>query len=84
MANGQPPGSSGQSDVAVRVATIVGVLVGAATALWWRPEFFEGFWLGLLGFVLFVAVGGFLGRLVGGLLFRPSSATPSEDRTKTP
>jgi len=57
---------------------MLGAGTGAAVALLWRPDFFSGFWLGLLGFCIFVAVGAVLGRLVGGLLFRPSSGG-SED-----
>ena len=76
MANGERPGSGGRTDWPVRVATSVGILVGASVALLWRPEFFSGFWLGMLGFCIFLAVGGVLGRLVGGLLFRPSSGGP--------
>jgi hypothetical protein len=52
-------------------------MAGAAIALLWRPEFFSGsLWLGTLGFCLFMGVGAVLGRLVGGLLFRPSSGGP--------
>jgi hypothetical protein len=55
----------------------VGTLTGATVALLWRPDFFGGgFWLGMLGFGIFVAVGGVLGQLVGRLLFRPSSGGP--------
>jgi hypothetical protein len=54
----------------------VGAGAGAAIALLWRPGL--GFWPGLIGFGIFTAVGAILGRLVGGLLFRPSSGGPPE------
>jgi hypothetical protein len=57
----------------------VGTLAGATIALLWRPEFFSGgFWLGMLGFGIFVAVGGVLGQLVGRRLFRPSPGGPPD------
>jgi hypothetical protein len=79
MANGERSGSGGRSDWPVRLATGLGVLAGGAVALLWRPDFFgAGFWLGLIGFCVVVGVGGVLGRLVGGLLFRPSSGGPPD------
>ena len=46
---------SGRNDWPVKIGTSVGVLTGAAVALLWRPEFFGGsFWMGMLGFGLFV------------------------------
>jgi hypothetical protein len=55
---------------------MAGAGAGAAIALLWRPNFIGGFWPGLIGFVIFTTVGGVLGRLVGRLLFRPSSGGP--------
>jgi hypothetical protein len=79
MGNGERSGQGGGSDWRVRLATAAGLLVGAAIALLWRPDFFGGgFWMGTLGFCLFMGVGGVLGRLVGGLLFRPSSGGPPD------
>ena len=77
MGNGERSVSGGRSDWPVRLATSVGVLVGAAVALLWRPNL-GGFWAGVIGFAIFIAVGGILGRLVGGLLFRPSSGGPPD------
>jgi hypothetical protein len=37
-----------------------------------------GFWPGLIAFGIVIGVGGVLGRLVGGLLFRPSSGDPPD------
>jgi hypothetical protein len=54
---------------------MVGAAAGATVALVWRPELRE-LWPGLIGFGAMVGVGGALGRLVGGLLFRPSSGGP--------
>lgn len=74
MGNGERSGSGGRGDWRVRLATGVGICAGAAIALLWRPDFFSGgFWLGMIGFCVFLVVGAVLGRLVGGLLFRPSS-----------
>jgi hypothetical protein len=79
MGNGKRSGPGGRSDWRVRLATGVGIGAGAAIALLWRPDFFGGgFWLGLIGFCVFMVVGAVLGRLVGGLLFRPSSGGPPE------
>jgi hypothetical protein len=80
MENGERSGSGGRSDWPVRLATGVGTVAGASAALLLRPEFGESweFWPGLIGFVVFCAVGAVLGRLVGGLLFRPPSGGPPE------
>jgi hypothetical protein len=78
MANGERSGSGGQGDWPIKLATALGVLAGGSIALLWRPEFFSGpFWLGMLGFLIFVVVGGVLGKFVGWLLFRPSSGGPT-------
>ncbi len=77
MQNGERSGPGGRYDWRVRLATAVGIIAGAAVALLWRPDFFGGgFWLGLVGFCVFMGAGAVLGRLVGGLLFRPSSGGP--------
>jgi hypothetical protein len=77
MHNGEQSGPDDWSDWRVRLATGVGIVAGAAVALLWRPDFFAGeFWLGLLGFCVFMLVGAVLGGLVGGLLFRASSGRP--------
>jgi hypothetical protein len=57
---------------------MAGTAAGAAVALLWRPDFFSGFWLGSIGFCIFLAVGAVLGRIVGGLLFRPKSDGPPD------
>jgi hypothetical protein len=38
----------------------------------------EGFWQGMIAVVVAIVVGGVLGRLVGGLLFRPPSGGPPD------
>jgi hypothetical protein len=70
MGNGERTGSGGPGDWRVRLATGVGLGAGAAIALLWRPDLGGGFWLGLIGFCVFMGVGAVLGRLAGGLLFR--------------
>jgi hypothetical protein len=71
MGNGERSGSGGRSNWPVRLATGAGAGAGAAVALLWRPDL-GGFWPGLIAFLIMMGVGGVLGRLVGGLLFRPS------------
>jgi hypothetical protein len=77
MANGERSGSGGRSDWPVRLTTMAGTAAGAAGALLWRPDL-GGFWAGLIGFGIMTGVGAVLGRLVGGLLFRPSSGAPPD------
>jgi hypothetical protein len=77
MGNGERSGSGGRGDWPVRLATGVGTCAGAAVALLLRRDL-GSFWLGLLAFVLVTGLGGLLGRLVGGLLFRPSSGGPPD------
>ena len=43
----------------------------------------NGFWPGMLAVAVVVSVGIVLGRLVSGLLFRPPSGGPPEDKTGT-
>ena len=77
MVNGERSARDGRIDWRIRLATAVGIVAGASVALLWRPDFFAGgFWLGLIGFCVFLAVGAVLGRLVGGLLFRRLSGGP--------
>jgi hypothetical protein len=71
MGNGERSGSGGRSDWPVRLATAVGLCTGAAVALLLRTDL-GSFWLGMLAFLIVIGVGGVLGRLVGGMLFRPS------------
>jgi hypothetical protein len=80
MGNGEGSGSGGRSDWRVRLATGVGTVVGAAIALFVIKPLVDipGFWPGLIAFVAVTGVGGLLGRLVGGLLFRPLSAGPPD------
>ena len=79
MGNGERSGSGGRDDGRVKIATGVGTAAaGAALGLFViRPLVdIPGFWPGLLAFVAVAGVGGVLGRLVGGLLFRRSSGSP--------
>ena len=77
MGNGERSGSGGRSDWPVRLATGVGTCIGVAIALFVVKPLVElPFWPGLIAFVLVTGVGGVLGRIVGGLLFRPSSGGP--------
>ena len=80
MGNGERSGSDGSSDWRVRLATGVGTVAGAALALFVIKPLVDipGFWPGLIAFVAVTGVGGVLGRLVGGLLFRPSSGGPPD------
>jgi hypothetical protein len=73
MGNGERSGSGGGSDWRVRLATGVGTLIGAAVALFVIRPLMNPlpFWQGMIAFLLVAGAGGVLGRLVGGLLFRP-------------
>jgi hypothetical protein len=73
VGNGEQPGS-GRSDWRVRLATGVGTVTGATIALFVIKPLVDipGFLPGLIAFVAVTGAGGVLGRLVGGLLFRPS------------
>jgi hypothetical protein len=77
MGNGERSGSGGRGDWPVRLATGVGVGAGAAIGLFVIKPLVDipGFW-GPIAFVVVTGVGGVLGRLVGGLLFRPSPGGP--------
>jgi hypothetical protein len=72
--------SGGRSDWQIRLATGAGTVAGAAVALFVIKPLIDipGFWPGLIAFVAVCGVGGVLGRLVGGLLFRPSSGGPPD------
>jgi len=80
MGNGERSGPDGRSDWPVRLGTGAGVVAGAALGLFViRPlVHIPGLWPGLIAFVAVMGVGGVLGRLVGGLLFRPSSGGPPD------
>jgi hypothetical protein len=83
MGNRQRWGSVDRRDVKVRLATSVGVLIGAAVAIFVIKPLVEPlaelpFWLGLIAFAVTVGVGGILGKLVGRLLFRPPSGGPPD------
>ena len=52
--------------------TSVGTAAGATVAIPLRRDL-GSLWLGTLAFLIAIGVGALLGRLVGGLLFRPSS-----------
>ena len=80
MGNGERSSPGGRSDWPVKLAGMAGAGVGGAIALLWRPDFFSGLWLGLIGFCLFIVVGGVLGRFVGGLLFRTSGGPPRDKK----
>jgi len=77
MGNGERSGSGGRSNWPVRLATGAGAGAGAAVGLLWRPDL-GGFWPGLIAFGIVPGVGAVLGRLVGGLLFRPPSGGPPD------
>ena len=79
MGNGERSGSGGRNDDwRVGLATGLGTVVGAAVALFVIKPLvnISGFLPGLLAFGAVTGVGGVLGRLAGGLLFRPSSGGP--------
>ena len=80
MGNGERSGPGGRDDWRVRLATGAGTVTGAAVALFVIKPLVDipGFWPGLIAFVAVTGVGGVLGRLVGGLLFRPSSGGPPD------
>jgi len=80
MGNGERSGSDGRRDWRVRLATGAGTVAGAAIALFVIKPLVDipGFWPGLIAFVAVTGVGGVLGRLVGGLMFRPSSGGPPD------
>jgi hypothetical protein len=78
MGNGERSVSGCLNDWRVRLASGVGTVAGAAFGLFViRPLVdIHECWPGLLTFVAVAGVGGVLGRLVGGLLFRPSFDGP--------
>jgi hypothetical protein len=69
MGSGEQSGSGDRVSWPVRLATAVGVVVGAALGLMFRRDL-GGFWQGVIAFAAVVAVGALLGRLAGSLLFR--------------
>lgn len=79
MGDSNRSGSGGRGDWPVRLATSVGTCIGAAVALFVvRPSISLPFWPGLIAFCLVTGAGGVLGRLVGGLLFRPPPGGPPD------
>jgi hypothetical protein len=80
MGNGERSGSGGRSDGPVGLATTLGVVAGMALGLFVIKPLVHipGFWAGLIAFAAVAGVGGVLGRLVGGLLFRPSTGGPPD------
>jgi hypothetical protein len=78
MGNGERPGSGVRGDGPLRLATGLGTVAGATVALLPLRRDLGSFWLGLLAFGFVTGVGGVLGRLVGGLLVRPSSGGPPD------
>lgn len=85
MANEERSGPAGGLSWPVRLATSIGVLIGASVALFViRPLVGElPFLQGMLAFGAMCGVGGVLGRLVGNLLFPPSSEGPPEQPPHT-
>lgn len=79
MESGERSGPGGRDDWRVRIAVMVGVAVCMAGAMILGPVVgINGFWPGTLAIVVAIIVGCVLGRVVGGLLFRPSSAGPPD------
>jgi hypothetical protein len=78
MRDGERSDTGGRSDWLVRLSGAVGACVGAAVALFVvKPLLGDlGFWPGLIAFVVVVVGALLVGRLVGGLLFRPSGGPP--------
>ncbi len=79
MGNGERSGSGGPDDWRVRLSTMVGASIFAAVALFVvRPLVELPLWLGTIAFCAMFGAGAVLGRLVGGLLFRPSPGRPPD------
>ena len=80
MGNGERSGSGSWSDWRVRLATMAGAGAGGAIALLSRPALggYWGLWPGMIGFGVVTGVGAVLGRLVGGMLFRPWIGGPPD------
>ena len=72
MGNGEQSGPGGRDDWRVKLATGVGMLVGASVALFVIKPLVEipDVWLGFIAFLAVCGLGGVLGQLVGWLLFR--------------
>jgi hypothetical protein len=85
IGNDERSGRGGRDDWRVRITTAVGAPVGMGIAMMLGPVVgINGFWPGVLSVTVAIILGSVLGRLVGGLLFRPSSARPPEDKKGTP
>jgi hypothetical protein len=72
MGNGEQSDSGGRADWRVRLAIVVGALVGASLGQLFRFLGVDlgGFLPGAIAYVALVGVGAVLGQLVGSLLFR--------------
>lgn len=78
MDNGAQSGPGGRDDWRVRLTIVAGVVVCMGGAMLLGPVVgIDGFWPGMIAIVVSIVVGVVLGRFVGGLLFRPSSAPHS-------
>ncbi|MFO0809109.1 MAG: hypothetical protein U0746_10830 [Gemmataceae bacterium] len=80
MGSDEQSGPGGRDDWRVRLATGVGTAAGAAFGLFVIKPLVDipGFWPGLIAFLAVAGLGGVLGRLVGGMLFRPSPGGRSD------
>jgi len=84
MGSRERSGPGGRDDWRVRITTGVGVAACMAGAMMLGPVVgINGFWPGMLAIAVAIVLGVVLGRLVGGLLFRPSSGGPPEDKKGT-
>ena len=73
MGSGERSGSGSRDDWRGRITTGVGVAACMAGAMLLGPVVgINGFWPGMLAIAVAIIVGIVLGRLVGGLLFRPN------------
>jgi hypothetical protein len=71
MENSDQSGSGGRDDWRVRITTMVATAACVAGAMLLGPVIgINGFWPGMLAISGAIVVGGILGPLVGGLLFR--------------
>jgi len=79
MGSGERSGPGGWDDWRVRITTMVGAAACMAGAMMLGPVVgINGFWRGMLAITVAIILGIVLGRLVGWLLFRPSSGGPPD------